>query len=270
MPKFSANLSFLYPELAFPDRFAAAADDGFAAVEYVGPYDQPAAMVAGWLSRHGLQQALFNTPAGNWAAGERGIACLPERVDEFRAGVRQAALYAAELGCSQINVLAGIVGKAHDPALVEKTFVDNLKYAADLMEGRGVRLLIEPINQIDIPGFYLSGLPQAGRVLAGVGSANLFIQFDFYHVQIMHGDLMRNFQRIQPQIAHVQIADNPGRNEPGTGEIAYAHVLKGLDQAGYAGWVGCEYKPSTGFGAARDWMSRMLSPQSSEAEAAMR
>ncbi len=269
MPRFSANLSFLYPELAFPDRFAAAAADGFAAVEYVGPYDQPAATVAGWLSQHRLQQALFNTPAGDWAAGERGIACLPERVEEFRTGLQRAALYATELGCPQVNVLAGIVGKAHDPALVEKTFVDNLKYAADLMEARGVRLLIEPINQIDIPGFYLSGLPQTERVLAAVASPNLFIQFDFYHVQIMHGDLMRNFRRLQPRIAHVQIADNPGRNEPGTGEISYAHVLNGLDQAGYSGWVGCEYRPSTGAGAARDWMDRII-PQSSEAEAAMR
>lgn len=255
IPIFSANLSFLYPELAFADRFAAAAGDGFAGVEYVSPYDQSAATVAGWLRRNGLQQALFNAPAGNWAAGERGIACMPGRVDEFRAGVQQAAHYATELGCSRVNVLAGIADKADDPGLVEKTFVDNLKYAADLMEGCGVRLLIEPINQIDIPGFYLSGLPRAERVLAAVASSNLFIQFDFYHVQIMHGDLMRNFLRLQPCIAHVQIADNPGRNEPGTGEISYMHVLRALDQAGYAGWVGCEYRPSAGAGAACDWMT---------------
>ena len=258
MPKFSANLSFLYQDLPFLDRFAAAARDGFGALEYLGPYVEPKEKVAETLKASGLQQALFNVPSGDWAAGERGIACLPDRVQEFRDGISTALDYATALGCRQVNVISGLVPQSADLEVLEKVLVDNLKYAAGRCADAGIRLLIEPINLRDIPGFFLSTTAHAERILDKVGSDNLYIQYDFYHMQIMQGDLMATFSRLQDRIAHVQIADNPGRNEPGTGEINYGFILSELDRLGYRGWVGCEYKPKAGTSEGLGWMKPYL------------
>lgn len=254
MPKFSANLSFLYQDLAFLDRFAAAAKDGFGALEYLGPYAEPKEKVADTLKANGLKQALFNVPSGDWAGGERGIACLPDRVEEFRNGISLALDYANALACPQVNVISGLVPKGADLETLEEVLVENLKYAAQRTADAGVKLLIEPINLRDIPGFFLSTTDHAERILEKVGSDNLYIQYDFYHMQIMQGDLIPTFTRLKDRIAHVQIADNPGRNEPDTGEINYGFILSELDRLGYDGWVGCEYKPKAGTSEGLGWM----------------
>jgi hydroxypyruvate isomerase len=254
LPKFSANLSFLYQDLPFLDRFDAAAKDGFGAVEYLGPYAEPKERVAVALKSSGLKQALFNVPSGDWAAGERGIACLPDRVEEFRTGVSQAIDYAQALACLQLNVIAGLAPPGADPGDLEKVLVENLKFAALRCADAGIRLLIEPINLNDIPRFFLSTTDHAEQILHKVGSDNLYIQYDFYHMQIMQGDLIATFARLQDRIAHVQVADNPGRREPGTGEINYPFIFAELDRLGYDGWVGCEYKPSSGTSESLGWM----------------
>ncbi len=254
MLKFSANLSFLYQELGFLERFAAAAKDGFGAVEYLGPYAETPEAVAKALRDNGLAQALFNVPSGNWAGGERGIACLPERVDEFRTGVRTALDYAAALNCPKVNVISGLVPAGADMMVLEDTLVENLKFAADLCAKAGVKLLIEPINTRDIPGFFLTTTRQAEGILDRVGSSNLYIQYDLYHMQVMQGDLIPTYTRLKDRIAHIQVADNPGRNEPGTGEINYPFVLGEIDRLGYDGWIGCEYKPKNGTTAGLGWM----------------
>jgi hydroxypyruvate isomerase len=258
MPKFSANLSFLYADLGFLDRFAAAAADGFPAVEYVGPYDHPPEAVAEALKSNGLAQALFNLPAGNWAGGERGIGALPDRISEFRDSVDTAIRYGQALGCPKINCLAGIAPDGVDRDTLEATLVGNLKYAAPRLADAGIKLLLEPINLRDIPGFYVSTTDHAERILDAVGSDNLYIQYDIYHTQVMQGDLMPTYARLKDRIAHIQIADNPGRNEPGTGEINYGFVLPELDRLGYDGYVGCEYKPLAGTSAGLGWMKSYL------------
>jgi hydroxypyruvate isomerase len=253
MPRFSANLSMLFQEHSFLDRFDAAAQAGFAAVEYVSPYEHPAELVAERLRRNGLTQALFNMPPGDWAAGERGIGALPGREDEFRASVDTAIAYAQALGCGQVNCLAGIVAPP-DREAAHRVFVDNLSHAAPRFAEAGVRLLIEPINDtIDIPGFFLTTSRQALAIIDEVGSDNLFLQYDIYHMQVMEGDIARTMERHLDRIAHVQIADNPGRNEPGTGEINFRFLFEHLDRIGYAGWVGAEYRPKAGTTQGLGW-----------------
>ena len=245
MPKFAANLTMLFNEVPFLERFAAAKAAGFEAVEYLFPYAYDKNELAGLLKTHGLKQVLHNLPAGNWEAGERGIACHPGRVEEFRAGVDQAIAYATALGCPQVNCLAGKVpaGVSRDEA--HATFVANLKFAADKLKAAGLKLLIEPINSYDIPGFFLNYTAQAAAILDEVGSDNLYIQYDLYHAQRMEGELAATVQKHLARIAHVQLADNPGRNEPGTGEMNYPFLFRHLDAIGYTGWIGCEYKPKT-------------------------
>jgi len=255
MVQFAANLTMLYNEHAFLDRFAAAADAGFRGVEYLFPYDFPADALAEWLRRHGLTQVLHNLPAGNWAAGERGIAILPDRVAEFRDGVARAIDYAGTLGCRQVNCLVGILPAGECPDRARDLLVDNLAYAADGLAGAGIKLLIEPINTRDIPGFYLKRTKQALDIIERVGSDNLHLQYDIYHMQIMEGDLARTIEANLARIAHVQLADNPGRNEPGTGEINYPFLFKHLDAIGYGGWVGCEYKPKTTTAEGLGWFA---------------
>jgi hydroxypyruvate isomerase len=245
MPKFSANLSMLFTEHEFLDRFDAAARVGFAGVEYVGPYDHEPEVVAARLKKNGLSQVLFNLPPGDWGKGERGIAVLPDRVEEFRRGVDKAILYARALGCPQVNCLAGIAPQGVERATLEKTFVENLRFAAAKLKDAGVKLLIEPINTRDIPGFFLTHSRQGLELIERVGPDNLYLQYDIYHMQVMEGDIARSLQKHLPRIAHVQLADNPGRNEPGTGEINYPFLFRHLDTLGYRGWVGCEYKPKT-------------------------
>jgi hydroxypyruvate isomerase len=245
MPKFAANLTMLFNELEFLGRFEAAARAGFRGVEYLFPYPFPKERLAEELAKHHLTQVLHNLPAGDWAAGERGIACLPTRTGEFQDGVGKAIEYATALGCKQINCLAGITPKDASAEQAHRTFVDNLKFAANALSAANIRLLIEPINTRDIPGFFLSGTKQALAVMDEVASPNLFLQYDVYHMQIMEGDIAPTIHRNLSRIPHLQIADNPGRNEPGTGEINYPFLFQFLDSLGYEGWIGCEYKPKT-------------------------
>lgn len=255
MPRFSANLSMLFQEHVFLDRFEAAARAGFGAVEYVSPYEHPAEAIAAQLNKHGLAQALFNLPTGDWSAGERGIAVLPDRVEEFRRSVETAAGYATALGCPQVNCLAGIAPQGTAREEVEALFVDNLKFASDRLAKAGIRLLIEPINdKVDIPGFFLTTARQALGIMDKVGSDNLFLQYDIYHMQVMEGDLARTIGANLDRIAHVQIADNPGRHEPGTGEINWSFLLPYLDRIGYRGWVGAEYRPRAGTEEGLGWL----------------
>ncbi|MDB6142626.1 MAG: Hydroxypyruvate isomerase [Pseudomonas sp.] len=254
MPRFCANLSMLFTEHSFLERFAAAANAGFTGVEYLFPYEFSSAQIKEHLRQHGLTQVLFNLPAGDWGAGERGIACHPDRVDEFRAGVNLAIEYAKVLGNTQINCLAGIAPSGVDPELLEKTLIANLSYASDKLEAAGIRLVMEMINTLDMPGFYLNTTQQALALREKIGSRNLFLQYDIYHMQIMEGDLARTLENQLAAINHVQLADNPGRHEPGTGEINYQFLFAHLDRIGYQGWVGCEYKPLTTTEAGLGWM----------------
>lgn len=256
MPKFAANLSMLFTEMDFLDRFQAAADAGFKGVEYLFPYDYPAEDIKQRLDANGLTQVLHNLPAGDWSAGERGIACHPDRIDEFRDSVDTAIEYATTLGCKQVNCLAGIQpqGVSHDEA--RKTLIGNLRYAADKLKDAGVLLIAEPINTRDIPGFFLNRTEQALGIFDEVGSDNLKLQYDIYHMQIMEGDLAPTLEKHQSRIAHIQIADTPGRHEPGTGEINYPFLFAHLDRLGYDGWVGCEYKPRTTTREGLGWLDR--------------
>jgi hydroxypyruvate isomerase len=245
MPRFAANLTMLFGEKPFLDRFAAAKAAGFSGVEYLFPYDYDKADLRERLDEHGLTQVLHNLPAGDWAAGERGIAILPDRVDEFRDGVASAISYAKALDCRQLNCLVGVAPRDVDPFEMNEVLVENLRFAADALARERIKLLVEPINTRDIPGFFLNKTEQAVQLIADVRSSNLFIQYDIYHMQVMEGDIARSLQKHLPRIAHVQLADNPGRNEPGTGEINYPFLFRHLDTLGYRGWVGCEYKPKT-------------------------
>ncbi|MDB6140976.1 MAG: hydroxypyruvate isomerase [Pseudomonas sp.] len=254
MPRLAANLSMLFTEHDFLSRFKAAADAGFSGVEYLFPYEFSSAEIKALLEVNGLTQVLFNLPAGDWAEGERGIACHPDRVEDFRAGVNLAIAYAQVLGNTQINCLAGIRPHGVDDATVEATFVDNLTYAAARLEAVGIKLVMEMINIRDIPGFYLNTTAQALAIRDKVASRNLFLQYDIYHMQIMEGDLARTMTSHLPVINHIQLADNPGRNEPGTGEINYHFLFAHLDRIGYQGWIGCEYKPLTTTEAGLGWL----------------
>ena len=253
MPKFSANLSMLFTEHPFLDRFEAAAKAGFTAVEFLFPYAFTAAEIRQRLDDHKLQLVLHNLPAGNWDAGERGIACHPDRVDEFCAGVAQAITYATALGVKQINCLAGKAPPGVSESLLQQTFINNLRYAAGELKKNGLNLLIEPINTFDIPGFYLNRTAQALAILDEVGADNAYLQYDIYHAQRMEGELAARMERHSLRIGHIQLADNPGRNEPGTGEINYPFLFAHLDRIGYTGWIGCEYKPATTTEAGLGW-----------------
>ncbi|NIC05502.1 hydroxypyruvate isomerase [Billgrantia bachuensis] len=256
MPKFAANLSMLFTEEDFLDRFKAAAEAGFKGVEYLFPYDYTAVELKALLDEHGLTQVLHNLPAGDWGAGERGIACHPDRVEEFRAGVVKAIDYATVLGCKQVNCLAGIQPQGVSLEQARRTLVDNLRFAADKLEAAGILLLAEPINTRDIPGFFLNRTEQALAIFDEVGSDNLKLQYDIYHMQIMEGDLAPTIEKHLGRIAHVQLADNPGRHEPGTGEINYPFLFAHLDRLGYDGWIGCEYKPATTTQEGLGWLDR--------------
>lgn len=255
MAKFAANLSMLFTEVDFLERFDAAAQAGFSGVEYLFPYAFDAEQIKQKLEQNNLTQVLFNLPAGDWDAGDRGIACDPSRIEEFQSGVALAIQYAMVLGNTQVNCLAGIPPAGVSQQDAHAAFVINLRYAAQVLQEAGLRLVIEAINTRDIPGFFLNTTEQAKAVIKEVGSDNLFIQYDIYHMQIMEGDIAQTMSDNIGQIAHVQLADNPGRHEPGTGEIYYPFVLKHLDQLGYQGWVGCEYKPKTTTTEGLDWLN---------------
>jgi hydroxypyruvate isomerase len=256
MPKLAANLSMLFSEVAFTQRFAAAAGAGFKAVEYLFPYDIPVAEIKSLLESNGLTQVLFNLPGGDWVAGERGIGCHPGRTEEFREGVARAIDYAVTLGVPRVNCLAGIIADGVSAELAEKTFIANLKYAASELQKAGIGLVIEAINTRDIPGFFLSNTTQGLAIIDKVGSDNLKLQYDIYHMQIMEGDICPTLQAHLDAIGHIQLADTPGRHEPGTGELNYHFILRFLDDLGYQGWIGCEYKPETTTEAGLGWLTK--------------
>jgi hydroxypyruvate isomerase len=257
MPRFAANLSMLFTEVPFLERFERAAHAGFEAVEFLFPYEFQPGEIVRRLDQHRLTLVLHNLPAGRWDAGERGIACHPQRVAEFRDGVGIALTYAKTLGVAQLNCLAGKAPSDVPEGLVRRTLVDNLRYAASRVGEAGLKLLIEPINTFDIPGFYVNRTAQALELIDEAGAENLFLQYDIYHAQRMEGELATTMERHLPRIAHVQLADNPGRHEPGTGEINYAFLLGHLDRIGYRGWIGCEYKPAAATEAGLGWRSAL-------------
>ncbi len=252
MPRFAANLSMLYPELPFLDRFEAAARDGFEGVEYLFPYEHPAEEIAARLRAHGLQQVLFNAPPGDFAAGERGLACLPGRQDEFRAGLLQALQYAKVLNCPRVHVMAGLVPQGASKDDLRATYVDNLRWAARQAQPQGVQLLIEPINTRDIPGFFLNRQDEAHALLADIGEPNVKVQMDLYHCQIVEGDLAMKIRQYLPtgRVGHFQIAGVPQRNEPDNGELDHPFLFRVIDEvaaaSGWEGWIGCEYRPARG------------------------
>lgn len=260
MLKFSANLSMLFTEHDFIGRFGAAARAGFKGVEYVGPYSFPKEQVAEALQANGLTQVLFNLPAGNWSAGERGIACLPGRVNEFQAGVATAIAYAQALNCKTVNCLSGLVplGLPRDVALA--TMAGNLAFAAQELSATGIQLVVEPINRFDMPGFLLNTSADAISMLDAVPGSAIKLQYDIYHMQRMEGELAATLTRLLPRIGHIQIADTPGRHEPGTGEINYRFLFQHLETLGYDGWIGCEYHPKTATEAGLGWMAALIPP----------
>ena len=256
MPKFAANLSFIFQEVGFLDRFAAAADCGFKAVEYLSPYEHAPEVIAEQLNRHGLVQALFNMPPGDWATGERGTAALVGREQEFRDGVEQALGYAKATNCKLLHAMAGVLPPGSDRAEAERTYVANLRHAAERLSREGITVIIEPINNRDIPGYFLNTTTQAMSVIDRVGHSNLKLQLDLYHVQIMEGDLAHRIRTLAGHYPHVQIAGNPGRHEPDVGEVNYQFLFDLFDELGYSGWIGCEYRPKGETRAGLGWAKR--------------
>ncbi|WP_341703754.1 2-oxo-tetronate isomerase [Ferrovibrio sp.] len=255
MPRFAVNLSFLFQEDPFLDRFAAAAAQGFEAVEFTFPYDFSPAAVAAAARDAGLQVVLFNTPPGDYAAGERGLAALPARRQDFRAAMMRAFDYAEALACPRIHVIAGVEPAGADRRAMRACYLDNLAWAAEQASGFGRLLLIEPINRRDIPGFYLHDYDEAQRIIEEIGAPNLRLQFDFYHAQIIHGDVTKRFERQLPWSAHVQIANPPDRRGPGDGELDYRFIFDRIDALGYDGWVSCEYRAGeAGTAASLGWI----------------
>ncbi|MTD27005.1 hydroxypyruvate isomerase [Erwinia sorbitola] len=259
MPKFSANLSMLFNEVDFMQRFRLAKQQGFSAVEYMFPYDYPMDAIRKELDENQLTQVLQNLPAGDWAAGERGIACLPGRESEFRDGVGLAIDYAKKLGCGQINCLIGNVDPSLSQHHTDELVIANLSYAAQELADANIRLLIEPINKYDMPNFYLKTSQQAIELIEKIGNPNIYLQYDIYHMQRMEGELTQTMERLLAKISHIQVADNPGRNEPGTGEINYDYIFSALDRMGYSGWIGCEYKPKDTTESGLSWMKKYQS-----------
>ncbi len=260
MPKFAANLTMLFTEFDFLDRFAAARAAGFDGVELLFPYAYDAQQIGERLRRHRLELVLHNMPPGDWDGGERGIACDPRRVEEFRRGVERARDFASALRVPRLHCMAGIAPPGVATERARATLIDNLRHAADRLRPHGIQLLIEPINTRDIPGYFLTGSRQALDLIADCGRDNIFLQYDVYHMQRMEGELSETIRANLPRIGHIQIADTPGRHEPGSGEINYAYLFALLDRLGYQGWVGCEYLPRQGTLAGLGWRAALAAP----------
>lgn len=259
LPRLAANLTMMFTELPFLDRFVAAARSGFRAVEFLAPYDFPASQVAAKAREAGVEVVLFNCPPGDWAAGERGLGALPGRVADCRAGIATAIEYAQALGCPRLHLMAGkpLPGTPHEDAF--DAMVANVAHAADAAAPHGIAIMLEPINtRVDMPGYFYATCAEALAVADAAGRGNVMLQYDIYHMQIMEGDLARSIERHLPRIGHVQLADNPGRHEPGSGEINYDWLLRRLDAIGYTGWVGCEYAPAAGTVAGLGWAAPYL------------
>lgn len=260
MPRFSANLSFLYTELPFLERFAAAAHDGFRAVEFGFGYEFPATEIVTRLAASGLEQVLINAPPGNLTAGERGLGALTGREEDFARSVATALEYAVTLRCPRVHLMAGVLPDRQsqiERAHARRTFVNNLRSATGEASRRGIALTIEPINPRDIPGYFLNTQAEAHSIREEIGAANLSVQMDLYHAQIVEGDLSEKLRRWLPHIGHIQIAGVPGRHEPDEGEVDYRHLFRLLDELGYEGWVGCEYRPRNGTSAGLGWMKTL-------------
>ena len=261
MPRFSANLSFLFTEVPFLERFAEAAHAGFRGVECAFPYDGTAAEIAAQLKQNRLEMVLFNAPPGDWAAGERGTASLPDREHEFAASFVTALRYAQTLSCKRVHVMAGLVAVDADAqrrARARATLVRNLRFACGEAQAQGVTVLIEPLNPRDMPGYFYSTQREAHAIRAEVGAPNLKVQMDLYHAQIVEGDLTENIRRWLPQVGHIQIAGVPGRHEPDIGEVNYSWIFRLLEELRYDGWIGCEYKPQQNTAAGLTWLYRLL------------
>jgi hydroxypyruvate isomerase len=254
MPKFAANLSMMFTEVPFLDRFQAAADAGFVAVEFLFPYEHSSETVRRHASDAGVNIVLFNMPPGNWSGGERGLTCIPGRQDEFRAGVEKAVAYATSLGTSRLHAMAGIVPQGVSPSLCRATLIENLKFAADQLAKHDLTLLLEAINTRDMPGFSVSTQMESRAICDAVNAPNLKMQMDLYHMQVMEGDLAAKIKLYSPHCGHVQVAGCPDRNEPSTGEIRYEYLFDLLDELGYKGWVGCEYRPAGRTVDGLDWL----------------
>jgi hydroxypyruvate isomerase len=259
MPRFAANLGFMYGENAFLDRFEAAARDGFRAVEFLFPYEHAPQLIAGLLKTYGLQQVLFNVPPGDWAAGERGLACVPGRQEAFKSAVRQALDYAQALACPRLHVMAGIASPGAERSLLHATYVRNLAWAAQQATDVGVDLLIEPINLRDMPGYFLNRQDEAHAIVAEIGAANLKVQMDLYHCQIGEGDVATKLRQYLPtgRVGHIQVAGVPERHEPDVGELNYPYLFELIDSLGYSGHIGCEYRPRGGTSAGLGWLAKL-------------
>lgn len=254
MPRFAANLTLLFTEVSFLERFERAARAGFTAVEFLFPYAWPAQEIKARLDAHGLQLVLHNLPPGDWDAGDRGLACHPGRVQAFRASVATGIRYAQALGVSQLHCLAGKAPAGVNEALIHQTLVANLRYCAGEFKQAGLNMLLEPINSYDMPGYVVNRTTQAVAILDEVGADNAFVQYDIYHAQRTEGELAATVQRHLRRIGHMQLADNPGRHEPGTGEINFAFLFSHLDHIGYTGWIGCEYHPAAQTETGLGWL----------------
>jgi hydroxypyruvate isomerase len=260
MLRFAANLSFLYGEYEFPERFAAAAKDGFTGVEYLFPYNYPAQQLATRLQENGLVQVLFNAPPGNWAAGERGLASLPGREAEFQTAIQTALAYAQTLNCPRVHVMAGLQPSGVERAAMHSTFVANLAWAAELTAPAGIELLIEPINTRDIPGYFLNRQDEAHAIVDEIGNPVLKVQMDLYHCQIVEGDVSMKLRKyLVKNVGHLQIASVPDRNEPDGGELNYDYLLGLIEELGYNGWIGCEYRPKAGTSEGLGWLKKRRS-----------
>ena len=253
MPRLAANLSMMFNEVPFLDRFAAARKAGFEGVEFLFPYDFPAAAIRERLSGEGLTQVLFNMPPGDWANGERGMACLPGRQAQFREGVKKALDYAAALDCRLVHCMAGLMPAGLSMTTATAIYAANLAWATEQAKAAGVKVAIEPINHRDMPGYFLNTQAQGAAIVDAIGRDRLGLQFDVYHVQVTEGDITRRMEQFMPVIVHMQVADVPARNEPGTGEIGWQYVFRRMDELGYQGWVGCEYRPVGDTAAGLDW-----------------
>ena len=258
MPKLAANLSMMFNEVDMMDRFAAAAQAGFKGVEYLFPYEFVAADLKEALDSNGLEQVLFDFPAGDWGEGERGITIMPERVSEFRDGVGSACEYAKALGCTRITALAGKIPDGAPPVALQDTLIENLQYAADEAAKVGATVMVEAINTRDIPGFFVNRTNHALQVITQVNRPNVKLQYDIYHMQIMEGDVAIAMETNKDAIGHLQLADNPGRHEPGTGELNYDFLLPYIDSIGYDGWIGCEYIPAGDTVEGLGWTEKYL------------
>jgi len=261
MLRFAANLTMMYGEYAFPDRFAAAARDGFTAVEYLFPYEYPAQDLAAWLKAHGLTQVLFNAPPGDWAAGERGLACVSGKEAAFRTAIHSALAYAQTLRCPRVHVMAGLQSKGVERAALRRTFVANLAWAAGIAADASIELLIEPINTRDMPGYFLNRQDEAHAIVAEIGNTTLKVQMDLYHCQIVEGDVSMKLRKYlagdgPKNVGHIQVASVPARNEPDRGELNYDYVLDLIEELGYPGWIGCEYRPKAGTSEGLSWLRK--------------